>query len=277
MTCMYLDDELIQSRPVQNAAMCRPSFPTLLFPLTILLRLSPPPRCPALVPAVSCVSSVLPATRNAHHGAPESRRICVLFNVLSILKPPPITTIPPARGSRRGQEIGRLPASFFVQATNSRCTEASACNMDAGPDIAQQGMQFPMDVPPTLVKFDPPIFAGLEPSSEANSNRINNNSGNEPRGGGRGGGGKGNNGNHGKTSQLDDMVNSMLPPREWTEETGTWMQYVSKDPATRLAVITLQVSLHMSVKRRLHATMVAQLYLLWTAVVGAQHMKRCHT
>lgn len=121
--------------------------------------------------------------------------------------------------------------------------------MDVGPDIAQQGMQFPMDVPPTLVKFDPPIFAGLEPSSEANTNRSSNHSGNEPGGGGRGGGGKENNGHQGKTSQLDDMVNSMLPPREWTEETGTWMQYVSKEPATRLAVITLQVSLHAFVLR----------------------------
>ena len=27
-------------------------------------------------------------------------------------------------------------------------------------------------------------------------------------------------------SQLDDMLNAMLPPREWNEETGTWMQYV---------------------------------------------------
>ncbi len=114
--------------------------------------------------------------------------------------------------------------------------------MEVGPDVTQQGMQFPLDVPPTLVKFDPPIFAGLEPSAEANSNRSSNNGGNEPGagGGGRGGGGRGN-GGQGKTSQLDDMVNSMLPPREWTEETGTWMQYVSKEPATRLAVITLQV------------------------------------
>ena len=42
------------------------------------------------------------------------------------------------------------------------------------------------------------------------------------------------------STQLDDMVNSMLPPREWTQESGTWMQYVSKEPATRLDVITLQ-------------------------------------
>lgn len=143
-----------------------------------------------------------------------------------------------------GREIGSCGVLDYIL----RCTGVATCppfclptcNMDMGPDIAQQGMQFPMDVPPTLVKFDPPIFAGLEPSSEANNNRSNN-SGNEQGGGGRGGGGKGNNGHQGKTSQLDDMVNSMLPPREWTEETGTWMQYVSKEPATRLAVITLQV------------------------------------
>lgn len=115
-----------------------------------------------------------------------------------------------------------------------------------GADTPQQGMmQFPMEVPPTLVKFDPPIFAGLEPSPEANHNRSSSsasNVGNNASGeGGRGGGGRGNMGQQGKTSQLDDMVNSMLPPREWTEETGTWMQYVSKEPATRLAVITLQV------------------------------------
>lgn len=92
-------------------------------------------------------------------------------------------------------------------------------------------MQFPIAIPQSLVKYDPPIFAGLEPSSEASVSG---------RGRGRGRGGKGEGGG-GKTSQLDDMINSMLPPREWTEETGTWMQYVSKEPATRLAVITLQV------------------------------------
>lgn len=104
--------------------------------------------------------------------------------------------------------------------------------MGRSPDGA--GMQLPGLVPQSLVKFDPPIFAGLEPSPELNSSA--------------GVGGRGNRGNkghggdlQGKTSQLDDMVNSMLPPREWTEETGTWMQYVSKEPATRLAVITLQV------------------------------------
>lgn len=100
------------------------------------------------------------------------------------------------------------------------------------------GMQFPLTVPATLMKYDPPIFAGLQPSSDSGTRSNNNNNI-----GGGGQQGRGNKGNaQGKTSQLDDMVNSMLPPREWTEETGTWMQYVSKEPATRLAVITLQVS-----------------------------------
>lgn len=111
-------------------------------------------------------------------------------------------------------------------------------------------MQFPLVVPQTLVKHDPPIFAGLEPSSETNSSH----NGAAGRGGNRGKGGEG---GQGKTSQLDDMVNSMLPPREWTEETGTWMQYVSKDPATRLAVITLQVWIFVWDEDRWRVTYVA--------------------
>ncbi|KAJ1444821.1 axonemal dynein light chain [Pelagophyceae sp. CCMP2097] len=32
----------------------------------------------------------------------------------------------------------------------------------------------------------------------------------------------------------------MLPPREWTQASGTWMQYVDKSPADRDAVLRLQ-------------------------------------
>lgn len=35
-------------------------------------------------------------------------------------------------------------------------------------DSGGQHMQFPNEIPQSLVKYDPPIFAGLEPSSEAN-------------------------------------------------------------------------------------------------------------
>ena len=125
-----------------------------------------------------------------------------------------------------------------------------------GPEVIGVDMQFPEQIPPTLVKYDPPIFAGLEPSlgpnsrSDSKSLATATDGEREPITGAGGGnmGGRDGRGHkipradgQGKTSQLDDMVNSMLPPREWTEETGTWIQYVSKDPATRLAVITLQV------------------------------------
>jgi dynein light intermediate chain len=77
------------------------------------------------------------------------------------------------------------------------------------------------DPPDSLVKFDPALFVGFEPAVTENS--IISRKGNDPA-----------------VSQLDDMVNSMLPPREWTQESGTWMQYVSKEPATRHGVIMLQ-------------------------------------
>lgn len=75
--------------------------------------------------------------------------------------------------------------------------------------------------PESLLLHEPPLFVGFEPSSEENAPpKIK--------------------GANPASSQLDDMLNSMLPPQEWTQESGTWMQYVSKEPATRLDVITLQ-------------------------------------
>jgi len=38
----------------------------------------------------------------------------------------------------------------------------------------------------------------------------------------------------------EDILNSILPPREWTEDGQLWVQYVSSTPATRSDVITLQ-------------------------------------
>ena len=76
------------------------------------------------------------------------------------------------------------------------------------------------DPPDSLVKFDPALFVGFDPPPPGTGGQRKSA---DPA-----------------STQLDDMVNSMLPPREWTQESGTWMQYVSKDPATRLDVITLQ-------------------------------------
>ena len=44
-------------------------------------------------------------------------------------------------------------------------------------------------------------------------------------------------------TQTEDILNSILPPREWTEDGQLWVQYVSSTPATRLDVINLQEKL----------------------------------
>merc|ERR1719375_847792 len=44
-------------------------------------------------------------------------------------------------------------------------------------------------------------------------------------------------------TQTEDILNSILPPREWTEEGQLWVQYVSSTSATRLDVINLQEQL----------------------------------
>lgn len=42
---------------------------------------------------------------------------------------------------------------------------------------------------------------------------------------------------------LDEVLNSVLPPRMWAQTGRTWMQYASKAPASRLDVINLQEAL----------------------------------
>jgi len=95
-------------------------------------------------------------------------------------------------------------------------------------------MNGPIDIavtpPDSLVKFEAPIFVGLEPSVETGSvtkARLNE-----------------------QNSKVEDMINSMIPPREWVEQSGVWMQYVSKDPASRLDVITLQEQLDKALVER---------------------------
>eukprot|EP01083_Nonionella_stella_P000508 1445_1 len=48
-----------------------------------------------------------------------------------------------------------------------------------------------------------------------------------------------------KTSSTatEDILNSILPPREWTEDGQLWVQYVSSVPATRHDVVNLQEEL----------------------------------
>jgi dynein light intermediate chain len=51
-------------------------------------------------------------------------------------------------------------------------------------------------------------------------------------------------------AQTEDILNSILPPREWTEEGQLWVQYVSSNPATRLDVINLQERLDQQLQQR---------------------------
>jgi dynein light intermediate chain len=48
----------------------------------------------------------------------------------------------------------------------------------------------------------------------------------------------------------EDLLNSILPPREWTEDNQLWVQYVSSTPATRLDVVNLQEHLDRKLQQR---------------------------
>lgn len=52
------------------------------------------------------------------------------------------------------------------------------------------------------------------------------------------------------SQQTDEILNSILPPREWTEAGQLWVQQVSSTPATRLDVITLQEELDRRLQQR---------------------------
>jgi dynein light intermediate chain len=51
-------------------------------------------------------------------------------------------------------------------------------------------------------------------------------------------------------TQTEDILNSILPPREWTEDDQLWVQYVSSHPATRVDVINLQEELDKRLQQR---------------------------
>jgi dynein light intermediate chain, axonemal len=53
-----------------------------------------------------------------------------------------------------------------------------------------------------------------------------------------------------QTTQTEDILNSILPPREWTEGGQLWVQYVSSTPATRLDVLNLQEQLDHQLQSR---------------------------
>eukprot|EP01084_Bolivina_argentea_P258635 436116_1 len=54
----------------------------------------------------------------------------------------------------------------------------------------------------------------------------------------------------GKSTATEDILNSILPPREWTEDGQLWVQYVSSVPATRHDVVGLQEELDKKLLQR---------------------------
>lgn len=48
----------------------------------------------------------------------------------------------------------------------------------------------------------------------------------------------------------EDILNSILPPREYTDQGQLWVQYVSSNPATRQDVITLQEHLDQKLQQK---------------------------
>lgn len=88
-------------------------------------------------------------------------------------------------------------------------------------------MEIAVNPPTSLVKFDAPLFAGLNTTRSRPTGKMD-----------------------AASAKLDDMLNSMLPPREWVEDSGSWVQYVSKDPASRLDVVALQEQLDKKLSER---------------------------
>jgi dynein light intermediate chain, axonemal len=82
--------------------------------------------------------------------------------------------------------------------------------------------------PDSLIKYEAPLFVGIEPSTQHAA----------PKGA------------NGESTKIDDMISAVLPPREWVEESGVWMQNICKDPATRLDVISLQEKLDKKLSER---------------------------
>lgn len=89
----------------------------------------------------------------------------------------------------------------------------------------------------SLVKYDPPAAVQTIKKADKKGGKPGVSA---PRKGADGKGG----------TQTEDILNSILPPREWTDEGQLWMQYVSSNPATRLDVINLQEQLDQRLQQR---------------------------
>ncbi|KAJ7304471.1 hypothetical protein JRQ81_012035 [Phrynocephalus forsythii] len=50
--------------------------------------------------------------------------------------------------------------------------------------------------------------------------------------------------------QAEEILNAILPPREWTEDNQLWIQQVSSTPSTRMDVVHLQEELDLKLQQR---------------------------
>lgn len=50
--------------------------------------------------------------------------------------------------------------------------------------------------------------------------------------------------------ETEEILNTILPPKEWEEDGQLWRQTVSTTPATRLDVVNLQEQLDMRLQQR---------------------------
>lgn len=98
-----------------------------------------------------------------------------------------------------------------------------------GGDGASGASRLGVEIPPTLVRMDPPLLLEGPPeiasaAAAAAARRV---------------------AVHGAEAGIDDIINSILPPRLWTQrgDGTTWMQYVSKEPSTRMDVLALNEAL----------------------------------
>ena len=98
------------------------------------------------------------------------------------------------------------------------------------PPPRKMNSQVEVSPPESLLKYQAPLFVGIEPSAETLQQA-------------KATGGE-------ASTKLDDMINAMLPAREWVEESGVWVQNVSKEPASRLDVISLQEKLDAKLSER---------------------------
>mmetsp|Transcript_50763 Transcript_50763/g.158599 ORF Transcript_50763/g.158599 Transcript_50763/m.158599 type:complete len:224 (+) Transcript_50763:275-946(+) len=95
-------------------------------------------------------------------------------------------------------------------------------------------------IPPnkSLVKYDNPVLlanASKSKSSQAKSDAAGSPSKNEK--------------SH-SLYQPEEILNAIIPPREWNEGGQVWVQHVSSSPATRLDVVNLQELLDNKLQQR---------------------------